>query len=66
MVEIWTGSYKELRKRIRREKKKGNALQYVAVTDRGNGQSTMLVWTPATNALVSMSAASISSNSMTE
>ena len=66
MVEIWTGSYKELRKRIRREKKKGNALQYVAVTDRESGQSTMLVWTTAMNSLVSISAASISSNSMTE
>ena len=66
MIEIWTGTQKELRKRIQREKKKGNALRYVAVTDRENGQSTMLVWTHAMNSLLSISAASISSNSMTE
>lgn len=66
MVTVIHGTQKELRKYIYREKKKGNALKYVAVTDLENGQSTMLVWTTGTNSLLSISAASIGSKSMTE
>ncbi|MBN1778028.1 MAG: hypothetical protein JW811_07890 [Clostridiales bacterium] len=43
-VTILTGAYKELRQQMRREKKNGNAMNYVAVTDGKTGQSTMLVW----------------------
>lgn len=66
MAEVWTGPHKELLKRIRREKKKGNVLRYVAVTDRESGQSTMLVWMTGMNVLLSISADSITSKSTTE